>query len=330
MEPITQFFDLAGTITRIDKEIIGDRSDSETIYFLDENRYIIERDIREAIYKTISQVVEVKNLNVNLSFERGSILVSGLVVIDLMGKVSGAIAFFEYLAKLIKRVTEHVIRRTLARRGSDFDVQMTVVPISISEMHRLPGENSERPENLFNIPSSQLLISITLINIMFFIGGTLFNLFQVDSVQKRYNEANQKYLEVKTKYDSASQLLDYAKIKYQGELESIIVDVIQRKNSIMSKLSSDTINISSALLALDSKARFLEKDLGLIRKVTSDNQKLQNDITDRLNKLQQSDIKFGIKDIWQYMDLTLRAFFIVVVVIVLLVIVWCIAAFNSR
>ena len=57
-------------------------------------------------------------------------------------------------------------------------------------------------QDLYISPKT-ILISITLLNIALFIGGTVYTGVQVDSIQKRFQEASQKIIDAKQKYDEA-------------------------------------------------------------------------------------------------------------------------------
>src|SRR5262252_6796175 len=54
-----------------------------------------------------------------------------------------------------------------------------------------------------SVSPKTILISITLLNIALFIGGTVYTGVQVDSIQKRFQEASQKIIDAKQKYDEA-------------------------------------------------------------------------------------------------------------------------------
>ena len=320
-------FELTGTITRPDNELDSNYKDYEIIDILNNESSYIKREIEDGIQIGLKQFIEIDYPRVDISFENGSIIATGLVVINLLGKISGAVAFFEYVNRLVKRVTERAIRNSLRRRlqNDRFTISIQTIPINIPE--NLPqATEQDSSSSLFNIPSSKLLIYITLINIMFFVGGTLFNMFQVDSVQKRYNEANQKYLEVKTKYDSASQLVAYAKIKYQADMESVVSDVMNKKRAILSSLSSDTISISSDISLLNAKNKRLDLEIESVNKEIAKNQQSLKEINETINKLRDNKTKFGFIDSWNFMNLTLK----IIVSLLLLISLLSVIIFTGR
>lgn len=68
--------------------------------------------------------------------------------------------------------------------------------------HRHPYGLPSVFEQLYISPRT-LLLSVTLMNVALFIGGTVYTGVQVDSIQKRYEEASQKIADAKQKYEEA-------------------------------------------------------------------------------------------------------------------------------
>lgn len=325
MQSLKFLFELTGTITRPDNELYSLYTDNQLVDILNNESSYIKTEIEQEIQAGLKQFLKIHHPKVDISFENGSILATGFVVIDILGKTSGAIAFFEYVNRLVKRVTERAIRNSLRKKiqNDRFTISIQTIPMNIPESSNQTSEQ-DGSSTIFNIPSSKLLIYITLINIMFFIGGTLFNLFQVDSVQKRYNEANQKYLEVKANYDSTSQLVAHARIKYQADMESLFSDLMTKKRAILSSLSSDTISISSDISLLKAKSKRLDLEIESTNKAIANNQqtvkqtnetikkeidKTQqnlNELNHSINKLKDNKTKFGFIDSWNFMNLALK------------------------
>jgi len=89
---------------------------------------------------------------------------------------------------------------------------------------RLAGIES-RLDNLDRTFHRTLLVSVSLLNIALFIGGTVYTGVQVDSIQKRYAEASTKISEARQKYDEAD-----AKLK---SIQTILSDTEQQSNKVL-------------------------------------------------------------------------------------------------
>src|ERR1700733_14953030 len=106
MPSLKFLFELTGTITSTLNDFDSNYKDFEIVDVLNKESSYIKREIEEGIQIGLRQFLEIDYPRVDISFENGSIIATGLVVIDLLGKFSGAIAFFEYVNRLVKRVTE--------------------------------------------------------------------------------------------------------------------------------------------------------------------------------------------------------------------------------
>jgi chromosome segregation ATPase len=76
----------------------------------------------------------------------------------------------------------------------------------LEEIERRLGHVHPSGTNIFRelyVSPRTILISVTLLNIALFIGGTVYTGVQVESIQKRFQEASQKILDARQKYDEA-------------------------------------------------------------------------------------------------------------------------------
>jgi uncharacterized coiled-coil DUF342 family protein len=77
-----------------------------------------------------------------------------------------------------------------------------------------------------------MLVFVTLLNIALFIGGTVYTGLQVDSIQKRYEEASTKILEAKQKYDEADSKL--------RAIQTILRDTQRQSAELLAKVMADS------------------------------------------------------------------------------------------
>lgn len=210
MKPESQFsFEISGEIFRTESKLdnyyddkyyddkyYDDKyyDDKELLSILSDKENYIRKEIEDKLYYYASEFGKVERIDVQLRFERGSILATGWVIIQFLGGVSGAISFFEYfngLINFIRRTIQRAISNNLPGNRNSYRVSINIIP----ENYPSPASNNSYDNNaldLFKISPSKLLLSITLINIMLFIGGTLFTTIEVPSILEKYDEAEAK------------------------------------------------------------------------------------------------------------------------------------------
>jgi hypothetical protein len=316
-------FEISGEIFRTESKQDNYYDDKELLSILNEKEHYIRKKIEEELYNYSREFGKISTIEVQLRFERGSILATGWVIVGFLGGIAGAISFFEYFNRLtnyIRSVTQRVISRNLP--GS-YRVAINVTPTS----YPLPttnDTNDNKSFDLFKISPSNLLLSITLINIVFFLGGTLFNAFQVQSIQQKYDEANAKILEAKVKIDSATQMLNTAKIDYQlkqQEIENIKSEVFAKRNQIISSLSSDTVKIKSEVINVDTKLSILSNQIVALNSDAEKYGKSLKEMSETISNLHDRKITFGFTDIWGFMNVYLKIIVCAIFTVSLLTIV---------
>lgn len=135
----------------------------------------------------------------------------------------------------------------VARRLREMEVQITNLDRRLYE--RPFHEARSVLEQLYISPKSLLLFA-TLVNVALFIGGTVYTGIQVDSIQKRYQDAAAKISEAKQKYDEAEK--DYA-----------VAD--SKLKSIQGLLSDARTRTDDLLADVEKKAKASANDIADIR-----------------------------------------------------------------
>jgi hypothetical protein len=287
----------------------NDRYDeeSELLSILNDRRSVIRQEIESQLYHKISEIGSVQKLEVELRFESGSILATGWVIITILGEVAGAISFFEYLNRLrnyIKEACQQSISRHLPGSVSKYKVSIHVEPTGHQDNITSNSISNKTPD-LFNISSSQLLLYITLINIVLFLGGTLFMAIKVPSVLEKYNEAEAKFREAEARYDSADFMLKNTKLDYQikqQEIEQVKSEVLLRKEAIINSLSTDTFKIGTHIADINTQLVVLSDRI----KKLDDNRKRYNNslkgLNESIEKLQKNKVTFSLPEVWHFLN----------------------------
>ena len=307
MCPTIYTFDISGKITNVKFKSDDFNHDFEIIENLNKKKKNIEREIEEEIKFRLSKKILLKSITVQLSFQKGSILAVGLIIIETMAAVGGAISLVEFIMRLIRRIIERNVRNHLPFNNDDYDVSINISPRMIpSEVNQMLPEEQV---NSFRIPFPKLLFYITLINITLFLGGTLFNVIQIPSILEKQEEARAKLSEAKEKLNTANQLLNSTKLNYQlnsSELEVIKNNVISKGEDVEAEIISQSNIIKSKISETETK---LSTELSKITDLNKDISKSGNRL-DAINKdisiLQEENIKFGFLQIWNYMNIGLK------------------------
>jgi hypothetical protein len=289
-------FDISGKITNV--QLSGDdyNHDLKVIELLNSKKELIEREIEYELKSRLSDEIILKSVTVQLSFQKGSILALGLIVLETMATVGGAFSLLEFMIRTIRDIINRNIRYQLPSNPKDYNISIDVIP------RRIPTEESESHPvekiGFFNIALSKGIIYATFINFVLIFGGTLFGAYQVTSAVEKHEEARNKIKEAQEKLVSASQLLKSTKLNYQlksRELDAIVDEITGKKDDIISELSEQSkknrliIAETQQNIAADSLAAIsLRKDI--------------KSINDDISFLQKENVRFGIREIWTYMN----------------------------
>jgi DNA repair exonuclease SbcCD ATPase subunit len=100
-------------------------------------------------------------------------------------------------------------------------------------------------EQLYVSPRS-ILVFVTMLNIVLFIGGTVYTGIQVASIQKRYEEASTKILEAKQKYDEAD-----SKLK---AIQAILGDTQRQSEQLLANVTKSASSSANEITTIKEKA----------------------------------------------------------------------------
>jgi hypothetical protein len=118
----------------------------------------------------------------------------------------------------------------------DYGVQLREIDRKLNDLNQMWYERPFHDprsvlEQLYISPRA-MLVFVTLLNIALFIGGTVYTGLQVDSIQKRYEEASTKILEAKQKYDEADSKL--------RAIQTILGDTQRQSAELLAKVMGDS------------------------------------------------------------------------------------------
>jgi len=320
-------FEISGEIYRTESRSDNYYDDKELLSILNEKSYNIQREIESELYHYVSKFWSVERIEVQLIFQSGSILATGWVIVNILGSIAGAVSFFEYLNRLIifiRKVTQRAISSNLPGNGNTYKVSISVTPTGYPTPDS-SSSNEDKAFDLFKISPSKLLLSITLINIMLFIGGTLFTTIEVPSILKKYDESVSKFKEAKAQYDSADFMLKKAKLDYQfkqQEIENIKSEVLQKKETILNSLSADTLQIRADITNIDTKLTLLSNQIKELYQNKERYEKSLIGLNESIAKLQENKVTFSFSEVWHYMNLWLRIVVVTVLSVILLTIIF--------
>jgi len=318
-------FEISGEIYRTE----GYYDDKELLSMLREKEYNIKKEIEDQLYHYSREFGQDARIEVHIRFERGSILATGRVVIEFLGAIAGAISFFEYFNRLtnyVKRAFQRTISRNLPGNGNSYSVSINVTPTSYPSSFP-NNSNGDSALDLFKISPSKVLLSITLINIMLFIGGTLFTTIEVPSILKKYDEAEAKFKEAKAQYDSADFMLKTAKLDYQfkqQEIENIKSEILQKKEAILNSLSNDTLQINADIKNIDTKLTLLSNQVKGLNKDEEKYEKSLKELNESITKLQENKVTFNFLDLWFYMSFWLKVIVVGILAVTSLTVIFSI------
>jgi len=192
------------------------------------------------------------DIHVNIRFQEGSVLFSGVIVIfGLLATISGAIDFVEKMFELIRRT----LRWVLGRRAGGRRVRVHVVPMfSVAAMHS-DSTRSRAEWELFSLRT--ILLAVTLLNAAIFIGGSVYTGISVASIQEKYEKAEGEIERVRQDYEKYRAGLQDRLGDIEGQLRATAKETDEARGHLK-RLSDD-------LSALDGQAQELKTSIAAVR-----------------------------------------------------------------
>jgi len=150
-----------------------------------------------------------------------------------------------------------------------------------SESSRQDHDSQPTPAYVVQLPLKQVLLWATAINILLILGGTVYSSFTVSSIEKRYQEAESRINESKSKYQGASEALreQIAKAEHaRSDIDSLVnnfgklegqLSELQRQGNGQLKSMSDEAR--ARLNELEGQLSELQKEgNGQVKAITDD------------------------------------------------------------
>lgn len=222
-------------------------SDGALLETLSEYIPKIEREIASELRDMTAHLIEERlDVHVNIRFHKGSVLFSGVVIVmNWMARISGAISLIQMIADAIRWVVRRVLQRYVRNRKIQVSV-FNPIPTVTQSSPQQTSVNQDSP--LFSLRS--ILLAITLLNAVLFVGGTVYTGISVNSIQQRYKEAQTEIKKVQADYEN-----------YKKRIEANVGDV---EGDLM-KISNKTSELSETVTTVGAKVDELDKKTESLR-----------------------------------------------------------------
>jgi len=156
-------------------------------------------------------------------------------------------------------------------------LEQRVQEIELNLGHKHPYGLKSVFEQLYISPRT-LLLTVTLMNVALFIGGTVYTGVQVDSIQKRYEEASQKITNAKQKYDEADfklksiqNIADQTKITLgdiQRQADNLVTDLQKKSKENGDEIIGIKVHAEQELDSLKNRSASIVASMGSYQRDT--------------------------------------------------------------
>jgi hypothetical protein len=269
----------------------------------------IEKDIAEKLREIYNYYVDV---DVDLKFEKGSIIVAGFAILKVMEGIVTTIEFTKYAALLIKFITEKVIQR----RINDLKFNNFRPLIQVSTVSAPPAPEAEaETESFFNGSPLRMIQMATILNVVLFVGGTVFTGVSIASIADKFQESNRILSETKDRYNTnlkeLTQLENEILLHKNGTLDKM--DLIL--NDVKTWAENDSLQLSATVARTAENIRSLSPIADRIQQnIIVAETELEKTKTD-IQKINNPRVRFSVGDILSHMG---AASIIIVVIIMAL------------
>jgi hypothetical protein len=295
--------EIFGEINRLDQ--YEKNNSYKEIDILNDKSNIIIKDTEREIKRVFGNYLE--DLEIRLVFSEGCILITGIAVLKILGAIGGTINLINIISHSIKRILKGKIEHSL-NNPRDFNIQINVNANTNNNLQN----NNWTQTNLFQSLEGKILFYLTIINIIFITGGTIFGSIEIQGIQDKMRESNEKFYQANDKYLEAQSELAKAKVNYTlsiYEFESIKNQLIKKKDSILNdiKLKNDDFK---NLIKGDSIR--LNNSINSFRDIELKTEKITAKL-DQIEKLiENNELKVSFNDVWNSMTPFLRIIFILI------------------
>nr|WP_294940928.1 hypothetical protein [uncultured Mucilaginibacter sp.] len=315
----------------ISGEIISAGSDGDnpiSLRDLNYERKKIEQNTIKELDESIKKLGFTSQITADIQFDQGSILVTGLIILDIAGKISGGIAFVEYIVRLIKMIVKRNIREAVSFPNLEMNLNVSPIGLTDIDAHQVAeptlstvAPREEEPSQdraafvFLGFKPASLILTITLLNVALFLGGAVYSGYQVKSIQQRYDEAQKEIENARDKYTKAAGTLKDAEAAFNTKLYT--VDTVSqslhiKKLTIEEAINNDKISLEQVFSSTKQNLDSYKEKVNEIRKeldVADDQSTLLNR---RLNNLNSSDVTFSFIELWRHINIWFKIILIAV------------------
>lgn len=231
-------FKINGSIHFREENTDSNHFDKEIFHQLEKERYSIEQQIKDKISKELD-----KDIDIEIRFEKGSIIIEGIVIIKWISIVGGVFSFIDYASRVVKRIISGVLENRI-RRNSPRQIRPFIIISTSSNSSKFKVSKTrnliDNVSNPFTLRT--ILITITLFNIILFLGGSIQGLFTVQSLKDQYVKSKEELLKINSELTSTSYEIKSNQEKVKLELESLPYK-LEKKYSRPVEIKRDSIII---------------------------------------------------------------------------------------
>ena len=279
-----------------------------------DNQKMVERlnrnrdEIQQQIVKEVHFPYPVTIESFELRFHNGSVIWEGWITLnatmEVMATVGGAYGFLEIIRNVFNNVLASWFDRLLPVLR-DRPIGTNVWVVSAPQLDQPPSAATPTPaQGISALTPWQLLVSLTLLNVILFLGGAIYTGVQVDSIQQRYQEATNIINDAESKYREAETSLELVRAeetRIKNRLATIaqtneetLEDLERRSAESRDRISEMLGEADTQLDALKIRRTKISESMTLyLDETTEELKEIASEVTAKL----EDDLNFKSRDI---------------------------------
>ncbi len=277
----------------------NDRNNTDTFFSclvsnLNKKTREIEQEISLLLKEKLYIELNHTNIKVNptISFKVGSVEWTGLIsytydLVEITANIGGAVVFIDLAKNIINDVVSKFIKNEFNGSTKHFANSidnMTNTNIELIQNNLLTTTKSPKSIEDYFSPIN-VLIYITIINIVFFVGGTVYSGITIDSIRQQYVKSEQttqksrdKYLEAEYKLKTLKDDLDKSKEEVDKliikELENYNKNIHKKFEPLIESIKQDLDNYENQIIIIDKQSKNIKIKMNSLDELNEKSKKL--------------------------------------------------------
>lgn len=296
----------------------------------DDIKYDIEKNVRRSLYKKFGEELKV---NIRLRYEVGSFEWFGVIeIIDWAGRVITSATLLVYLEKLLRFTINRIIGKHLRLILTGRRWETVTEVIATSSFPDITKKNPQK-DNIAdcNVITTQLfslrtiLIAITLLNVIMFVGGSVYNSISISSIQDKHKEAIEVIRSSEQSYQKALSEANHLKNTVTKRVEDYLSELESaNKNKTNALFTNTEGQLKKITENLASKEKVVVSEIGVlsdrVSKSSASFASVEAEVSEYIEKLksivaklesyEKDDVVIGVVNFWDYTDWFFRIFII--------------------